>query len=184
MTTPDASRCDIRDCGQPAQQDAPLPLCTRHLLEAYEWVARDVGVADVLPSPCLVCGSRLGVRYPSGWICGVCEWRLGEAPDAEVEVARVDVVYYLRYRDRIKIGTTVNPRQRFAALLFDEVLAFERGGRPLEQRRHSEFAAHRAPGTEWFEIHDELLAHVERLRAGVDDPWQLYARWVSEALDR
>jgi hypothetical protein len=184
MTAPDAAACSIRSCPRPAQPGAPLALCDEHLLDAHDWVAREVGLTDVLPSPCLVCGSRLGVRYPSGWLCAVCEWRHGEVPDRDVPVARVDVVYYLRFRDRIKIGTTANPRQRFAALRFDELLAFERGGRQLEQRRHAQFAEHRGPGTEWFESHDALVAHVDALRAGVDDPWQVYARWVSEALAR
>ena len=184
MGAPDAVACSIRRCPRAAAPGAPLALCDEHLLEAHDWVGREVGLVDLLPSPCLVCGSRLGARYPSGWLCAVCEWRHGDVPDRDVPVARVDVVYYLRFRDRIKIGTTANPRQRFAALRFDELLAFERGDRALEQRRHAQFAAHRAPGTEWFESHDALVDHVDELRAGVEDPWQLYARWVSEALAR
>ena len=43
----------------------------------------EFGVTDVLPSPCLACGSRLGVRYPSGWLCAICEWRVGELPDGD-----------------------------------------------------------------------------------------------------
>ena len=62
-----------------------------------------------------------------------------------------------------------------------EVLAFERGDRVLEQRRHAEFASLRIPGTEWFETDAALLAHVDAVRAGVRDPWALLARWRSEA---
>ena len=119
---------------------APVNLCTAHLLEAHDWVDREYGVTDLLPGPCLACGSRVGVRYPSGWLCAVCEWRVGELPDDPIADGRVDVVYYLRYGDRIKIGTSANPRRRVASLPHDEVLAFERGGRPLEQRRHAQFA--------------------------------------------
>jgi hypothetical protein len=97
---------------------------------------------------------------------------------------RVDVVYYLRYDDRIKIGTSANPRQRLAALPYQQLLAFERGDRGVEQRRHAQFAALRFPGSEWFRVDDALLAHVAELAAGVDDPWARYARWVSEALAR
>ncbi len=118
----------------------PLGLCREHLLEAHDWVARDVGVTDLLPSPCRACGSRVGVRYPSGWICAECEWRVGDVPDDELDRPRVEVVYYIRWRDQIKIGTSINPRMRLAALPHDEVLAFERGGRSLEQRRHAQFA--------------------------------------------
>ena len=139
-------------------------------------------MTDVLPSPCLACGSRTGIRFPSGWVCAICEWRVGSIPDADAPNTRVDVVYYLRARDRIKIGTSGNPRSRFAALHFETLLAFEPGGRSLEQRRHAQFAEHRFAGSEWFAVNDELLAHIAVLSRGVDDPWQLYARWVSERL--
>lgn len=162
--------------------DAPVPLCEAHLAAAAEWAGAEYGVTDVLPSPCRLCGSRLGVRHPSGWLCAVCEWRHGELPDDDIAPPRVDVVYYLRYDDRIKIGTSGNPRQRFAAIWHDELLAFERGGRSLEQRRHVQFADDRYPGTEWFRSTPRLRAHIDAVAAGVDDPWELLARWVSEAV--
>ncbi len=164
--------------------DAPVPLCLPHLLEAHDWVAGEFGTTDLLPSPCAFCGSRLGVRYPSGWLCAVCEWRVGEPPPDDSRASRVDVVYYLRYRDRIKIGTSANPSQRFASLPHDEVVAFERGDRTVEQRRHAQFARLRIPGTEWFETDDDLLRHIAGLAEGVGDPWALLARWRSEAAAR
>ncbi|MET0725375.1 MAG: GIY-YIG nuclease family protein [Leifsonia sp.] len=184
----DDNRCvarlsDGRACPSSADPAAPVPLCASHLLAAHDWVTRTVGVTDVLPSPCLACGSRLGVRYPSGWLCAVCEWRAGEVPDAELAAGlRVDVVYYIRFDDRIKIGTSANPRSRIASLPHDEVLAFEPGGRALEQRRHAQFAEHRIPGTEWFEANAALAAHIAELRAGVEDPWDRHALWVSRRI--
>jgi hypothetical protein len=177
----------VLDSGQPCARAAvagsQLNLCQHHLLAAHDWVAGDVGVTDVLPSPCLACGSRLGVQYPSGWLCAICEWKVGDAADPEhVAVVRVDVVYYLRFRDQIKIGTSGNPRQRFASLRYDELLAFERGNRALEQRRHLQFADHRLAKSEWFAAHDALAEHIDVLRAGVDDPWSLYALWRSQRL--
>ncbi|MCU1439261.1 MAG: ATPase [Rhodoglobus sp.] len=173
------SSCVIPDCREAADPGAPLPLCTRHLLAAHDWVVRDVGVTDTLPSPCVACGSRVGVKYPSGWICATCEWKVGELPDSSAIVPFVEVVYYIRWRDRIKIGTTANPRMRLAALPHDEVLAFERGGRWLEQRRHLQFAEHRMPGSEWFHVHDALIEHVASVGAGIENPWARYALWVS-----
>jgi hypothetical protein len=178
-----ATACDIRGCGAPADPGAPLALCAAHLVEAHDWVVGDVGVADLLPSPCLACGGRVGLRYPSGWICGRCEWRVGEVPELG-EPVQVDIVYYIRQRERIKIGTSANPRSRLAALHYDKVLAFERGDRRVEQLRHAQFASHRIPRTEWFAVHDDLLAHIADLAAGVDDPWQRHALWVSRALAR
>lgn len=184
----DAAACTAVDergaCTAPVERGAPLSLCTTHLLAAYDWVARGAGVTDVLPGACLVCGSRVGVRYPAGWVCAVCEWRLGDVPDAEVPPPRVDVVYYVRWRERVKIGTSSNPRQRLAVIPHDEVLAFERGGRTLEQRRHAEFAASRWPGSEWFRLDDALVRHIAEVAAGADDPWERYERWRSEELAR
>lgn len=167
-------------CLGAVDDEAALALCTSHLLEAYDWVSREVGVTDRLPSPCALCGSRLGVRYPSGWLCARCEWKIGDLPDLEIAPPRVDVVYYLRFADRIKIGTSGNPRGRFTQLRHDELLALERGDRSREQARHGQFAAARFDRTEWFAMTDELLAHITALREGVDDPWSVYDRWVSE----
>jgi len=144
-------------------------------------VPGDDGIDDLLPSPCLLCGSPVGIRYPSGWVCAVCEWRHGEIPDADIAPPRVDVVYYLRQGDRVKIGTTANPKQRFAAIRHEEVLAFERGDRRRERRRHQEFADARFTGSEWFRITPALAAHIDVL-AGGRDPWDVYARWVAAAV--
>ncbi|MBI5160123.1 MAG: hypothetical protein HY996_01675, partial [Micrococcales bacterium] len=64
-----------------------------------------------LPGPCLLCGSRRGIRSrrsrsSDGWDCAVCGWRYGDAPDPDLPPPRVEVVYYIRWRERIKIGTS------------------------------------------------------------------------------
>lgn len=186
-STAKGARCPVdlgsgTSCGLPIDAAAPVNLCQHHLLVAYDWVARDVGVTDTLESPCLACGSRLGVRYPSGWLCAVCEWKVGEIPDSGVVRARVDVVYYLRFGDRIKIGTSSNPRSRLSSIVHDELLGFELGGRQLEQRRHAQFASHRLHSSEWFAVHEALLRHIRTVNAGVDDPWLLHKRWLSEKI--
>lgn len=181
------ARCGITldtgaGCSRSTEPNAPLNLCTSHLLQAYDWVAADVGTTDLLPSPCLACGGRVGVKYPAGWLCAICEWRVGELPDQEATTPRLDVVYYIRFQNQIKIGTSANPRLRLASLPCDEVLAFERGGRALEQRRHAQFAEHRLARSEWFSAGEHLTRHIEELQAGVDDPWHPYSVWVSRAL--
>ena len=164
--------------GAAAGGGGALGLCHDHALAVYEHVVGEVGVTDALPSPCVACGSRLGVRWPSAWLCAVCEWRYGELPDSDGPPPRVDVVYYIRFADRVKIGTSSNPRQRLAQLRHEEVLAFEPGARDVEQRRHAEFADLRLGG-EWFSHEGDLAEHITALaRAG--DPWLLYARWRSE----
>ncbi len=180
-----SSACLVSDaaCRGTVPDDAPLPLCELHLTVAADWTQRSSGVSDLLPSPCRLCGSSLGIRYPSGWVCGVCEWRVGEAIDDELPPPRVDVVYYLRYGERVKIGTTANPRQRLAAIWHDQLLAFEPGDRRLERRRHADFAAERLGG-EWFRLSDALRDHIAALTAGIEDPWEAHARWVSAAFAR
>jgi hypothetical protein len=168
-------------CGPPVA-DAPVPLCPAHLGVVADWLDADAGRSDILPEPCRACGGRLGVRYPAGWVCAVCEWRVGEVLDGELPPPRVDVVYYIRFGDRIKIGTSANPRQRLARLWHDDVLAFERGDRLVERRRHEQFAALRQGTSEWFSPAPVLDRHIAELAAGVDDPWARYARWMSEAV--
>jgi len=167
--------------GETVPADAPLPLCGAHLALAAEWTEQQHGVTDLLPAPCLVCGSRLGVRWPSGWQCAVCEWRHGDVVDGELPPPRVDVVYYLRLRDRVKIGTTAQPRRRFAAIGHEELLALERGDRLTERRRHEQFADERHGRTEWFRLTPRLRAHIDAIAGGVD-PWTRHARWLSEAI--
>jgi len=130
---------------------------------------------------CRLCGADAVVRATA--LCGVCGWRVGDVPDPDLPLPVVDVVYYIRWDDRVKIGTSSQPRRRLQVLWHEELLAFERGGRVLEQRRHGEFADLRLSG-EWFAADRRLLAHSARLRrdGGDGDPWHAYARWYADAL--
>jgi hypothetical protein len=139
-----------------------------------------MAIRRVMPGPCVLCGHRKGRREAGAWRCAVCDWRVGDVPDPGLPRPRIEVVYYLRYAERIKIGTSHDPHGRLRAIMHDELLAFERGGRALEQARHRQFAAIREGG-EWFTATDDLVAHARGIR-GTVDPWHAYARWVSEAL--
>jgi len=174
--------CWSPGCDGAVAADAPVVLCERHLAVAADWAGAIFGVEDVLPSPCLACGSRVGVRYPSGWVCAICEWVQGEVPEETGLRARVNVVYYLRLDTRIKIGTTGNLGQRMRRLWHDELVAIESGDRVLEQSRHEQFAQYRLGSSEWFDLSPEIADHVRRLSIGAGDPWALYARWVSESI--
>lgn len=137
-------------------------------------------MTHALPGPCALCGGDAGIRNEDLWCCAACGWRYGDVPDADLPLPRVDVVYYIRFDERVKIGTSSNPRRRLSALRHDELLAFERGGRSLEQQRHRDFASVREGG-EWFTLTAALRAHVSHLRHE-GEPWVLYARWLSAAL--
>lgn len=72
-------------------------------------------------------------------------------------------VYYARLGNRLKIGYTLNLRQRMSDIQPEELMATEPGGLMVEARRHKEFARLRVSG-EWFRYEDELVEHVEALR--------------------
>ncbi|MCT9819524.1 GIY-YIG nuclease family protein [Microbacterium sp. W1N] len=131
---------------------------------------------------CRLCGAD-AVAPASGddaRACAVCGWRVGDVPDPDLPLPVVEVVYYIRWGDRVKIGTSRQPRRRLAVLWHEELLAFERGGRMLERRRHLEFAELRLGG-EWFAADPRLLAHIAEVGGGAD-PWPAYARWFADAL--
>lgn len=133
-----------------------------------------------LPSPCSLCGHAEAVRVAAALMCAWCGWRYGDSPDPGLPRPVIEVVYYIRYDRRVKIGTSRRPRQRLSSIRHEELLAFERGGRDVEQARHREFAEAREGG-EWFTLTPTLSAHIAGLRAE-GEPWQLHARWVSSAL--
>lgn len=82
------------------------------------------------------------------------------------------VVYYVRIHDHVKIGFTVNLRQRLSGLRVDDdaLLATEPGGRPEEAARHKQFAAERVGKRENFNPSRRLLSHIEAIRAEHGDP--------------
>lgn len=136
--------------------------------------------ATQLPSPCSLCGHTDAVRVATALMCAWCGWRYGDSPDTGLPRPVIEVVYYIRYDRRVKIGTSRRPRQRLSSIRHEELLAFERGGRDVEQARHREFAEAREGG-EWFTLTPTLSTHIAGLRTA-GEPWQLYARWVSSAL--
>jgi hypothetical protein len=81
------------------------------------------------------------------------------------------IVYYILRGRLIKIGTTTDPPSRFEALMPDEILAIEPGGRPLEVARHRQFRHLKETG-EHFRDAIELRDHIGRTRElyGPPDP--------------
>lgn len=88
-----------------------------------------------------------------------------KAPDGTAENPdELSIVYYVRRADLVKIGTTRRPYARFAALLPDEILAWEPGAHATERQRHHEFAEWRLGGSEFFRTNKALDRHVVALR--------------------
>jgi hypothetical protein len=113
-----------------------FPLCKRHQIKVY------VRVQDQL--------STLGdemIRYA----------KANPRPDG-----RTHRVYFVRYRDRIKIGYSIDPRERIKAHPVDEILAVVPGGRAAERAFHLQWAHLRENG-EWFRAEQELLEYARGL---------------------
>ena len=72
-------------------------------------------------------------------------------------------VYYMRFGDRVKIGTTTNLLLRLEAIPHDELLATEPGSMALEKQRHKQFKLLQVNG-EWFRHTGALAEHIAGLR--------------------
>lgn len=95
------------------------------------------------------------------------EIRLTLARQRAVQTADLDrgIVYYLRFRDAIKIGTTSGALVgRIVAHPWEEVLGVEPGGIDVETLRHAQFARALLPGhAEWFEDCQMIRDHIEAM---------------------
>lgn len=174
---PFATYCGIildngNDCDGAVAVGSPINLCNRHFRQAAEWVhENDDTVHEMVV--CGLCGEHAAVPGATGYRCEHCGYQMPDLTGptrltaAEERLLRppatkVEVVYYLAFSDRVKIGTSTNIRRRLLELQYDAVLALERGGRQLEQSRHAQFGAHRVTG-EWFRRHPELDRHINSL---------------------
>ncbi|WP_060888669.1 hypothetical protein [Streptomyces scabiei] len=75
-----------------------------------------------------------------------------------------EVVYYMRFGNLIKIGTTGQLYTRVRRLKPDKLLAAEPGSYDLEAKRHREFARFRAEGEHFYPA-PPLLQHIRRVQA-------------------
>lgn len=79
-------------------------------------------------------------------------------------------VYYIRIDGLIKIGYTVDIRERTRAYPpTSELLAAHPGTTELEQQMHRQFAAFRERGREWFRPAPEVMEHIDEVREKFGD---------------
>lgn len=127
--------CCWPDCFAPTLDQA-LPLCSHHVLIVAKHT-RDI-LAGAAKDPAKVAAA--GLRA---------------SPDGSV--------YFIRFRDLVKIGYTTNLPRRMASLPHDEVLHVEPGTMADEKRCHLAFAHLRGRG-EWFRAEPDLLGFIDDLR--------------------
>ena len=135
-------RVNENECSGPVPPGAPVPLCVKHLQKAYLYVKDLVDAHEPEVS--------------------------GDPPGRQLAPT---VVYYIRFGDRIKIGTSGDVWTRVRQLPCDRLLAIEPGGFDVEHERHVQFKAFRLnANSEWFRDCPEIRKHVNALRRQYGDP--------------
>lgn len=167
-----AARSDLSFCDGPVPDGSPVSLCLKHIEEAAHY-ANYLASQPSRPisRPCPVCGAT-ALKVSTARMtatCGACasNWRPGHNDQLRAD-REAGVVYYLRFVDRVKIGTTTRLAKRLTEIPHDELLATEPGGPRVERERHQQFADARVSGmTEWFYRSPALLEHIASLRREV-----------------
>lgn len=127
----------------------PFPICTRHALELYRHMRT---VIDAVTAT-----NAQKINAASATVNGARADKLKREPGS--------TVYYVLVGDMIKIGFTTSLEARLPNYPpGTKLLARESGGKPLEQRRHGEFARYRTARNEWYRIEQPLLDHINELR--------------------
>lgn len=182
MTT----RCPImltngKQCDQDPHPASWYDVCTEHwraIIEDLKRATVDDGHLSTVTCPVCKTPAGFGVNIPyscSNPNCWADRFWEKPAPDADIPTRKgTNRVYYIRFGDRIKIGTSGNLKPRLSTLSYDELLALEPGTVELERQRHRHFAHLLIPGQrEWFQIADDLLDHVARTKESHGDPVEL-----------
>lgn len=163
------TQTNSRDCQRPVPEDFPMDLCEMHALMTVAVMLERGGAAV----------KRVQSMYDTSYVRKVN--RDGEhARPVELIDGKPTVVYYLKFGDRVKVGTTRNLPMRLQNIPHDEVLAIEPGDRTHERRRHLQFGDTRKQG-EWFELDANMEDHAAHLRELYGQPEKAWRKWIHEA---
>lgn len=135
-------------CDAPSHEDVPFPICGKHASQLWRHVnvtMSQLSAKDVFKPP------------------------IGDAEAKRrrgMKRKKDHVVYYIQVGDVIKIGTSGNLRQRILSYPMNRrLLATEPGSYELESKRHAQFRALSQFGKEWFAPGEDLMRHINDLRA-------------------
>lgn len=159
-----------RDCWGERHPSGKFGICIEH----WEEIARAVDPewsAGMNHQRCMECGRlKVSRRALPGEVlpCDNPECSTyvpDDSPAAPAPTLRRNaprsVVYYVRFGDRVKIGTSTNLPSRLKSIYHDELVAVEPGNASLEHQRHKEFSADLIPGQrEWFTLTPRLAMHM------------------------
>ncbi len=151
-------------CDLPQLDDAPFPICAKHVLKLWEhYEGMGEGEREAL--------ARLGGlqdRSPRGW-----QMRNQQNKALRAYCNGQSVVYAVQFPDGIiKIGCTGDLATRLSAFQADKgaLLGFRFGEYEDEQALHASLKAHVARGREWYHPAPEVLAVVNDMRTAFNLP--------------
>jgi hypothetical protein len=134
--------CCFPECHAPVtDQLERMPLCTAHCLTVHRRVAK-----------------RLAPEEIQKWLASRGQFKMPAMPSPSAR----GYVYFIRLGNRVKIGYSRNPVERFKDLPVEEVLAIIPGSEVDERTNLLRFAHLRITG-EWFKAAPELLKYAESL---------------------
>lgn len=141
-------------CDAPSIPDAPFPICTKHAAELYAFLRGAVDEA-----------SRDEERSLNVFL-DLFAKRQEVAVREEERYAADGVVYYVQIGEHIKIGCSVNLKQRLAGYPPNRRLLATEPGYEVEEahRRLTQFSEYRELGREWFRPGPALIEHINWLR--------------------
>ncbi|MEU9264572.1 hypothetical protein AB0E04_03835 [Streptomyces sp. NPDC048251] len=148
-----ARHCSFGTCRTLATTREPLRFCPEHEAEAAALLARVAGSAKLRELEDLLPKSR------STWVRRY-GYKMSPLPSTTDQAS---VVYFARRERLIKIGTTVQLRQRMHSLATC-LLATEPGELVRENQLKRQFSHLLAVGREWFHPGPDLIAYINGLR--------------------
>lgn len=140
-------------CDALAMEGAPFPICIRHGAQLLRFMRDELDKVEQAPKDIQLL--VLDKAY---------------APRTERAVARAnepvtEKIYYVQIGEHIKIGYTINLKQRLASYPPNRrLLATEPGGERTEAQRLRQFLEYRATGREWHYPAQPLVDHINKLR--------------------
>jgi hypothetical protein len=139
-----ADECCAPDCDRVAEPEYPTPLCAHHIVGVIRRYQQQLETMQRM--------------HPD-----LAE-RLVSQQEAEARKPLRKprhVVYFARFGDRVKIGTSGNLAERMTVIPHDELIGTIPGDATVERQWHTVWADTRITG-EWFHATDELLAAIRQ----------------------
>lgn len=166
--TPHVTRCAWPGCRDPLRYNIGTGPKERRYGVLCETHAVDIAVAVIQEQKARNLTEKFFEKQTTEQAVRWSEWRAederNEAAKAALRQDRDGFVYYLMVGERLKIGYSVDVKQRMRHYPpGSELLAVEPGDRQLETQRHQQFAGSRTDGREWFRPTPDLLELVDEI---------------------